>query len=159
MQQVPCHYHCCAGKGGNGVKVGTQDGRYLGNEHIAHHAATDPSQHSEKSRHYRIEAEAERLLRSGHGEKRQSCAIEDEDGAAQLVDGGKPVERDSARQKGNGEISPIGERRWRNRADHEIASDASKISCNERQDENAEYVEPSPDPSGGSAEREDKRPK
>src|SRR5215831_13367127 len=73
--------------------------------------------------------------------------------------GGKPVERDSARQKGNGEISPIGERRWRNRADHEIASDASKISCNERQDENAEYVEPSPDPSGGSAEREDKRPK
>jgi hypothetical protein len=82
-------------------------------------------------------------------------AVEHEDGAAQPVDAGKPVEGDRARQKGDGKVSPVADRCRRDRPDHEIAGDASEVSRDERQDQNAEQVEPALDSGDGSAERED----
>ena len=98
----------------------------------------------------------ESFLRTRNGEQRQPRTVKQEHGTAQSVDDGKKVEGDYACQQGNGDVSPVTDRLRRNSANHEIASDTSEVSRNERQDQNAEQVEPPPHPSSGSAECEDK---
>jgi hypothetical protein len=110
------------------------------------------------ARHNRIHAEGQRFLGAGHGEERQSPSVEQEDGVAPPVDAGKPAEGQHARQKGNGQISPVADRCGRDRANQQIAGDTSEIPRHERQHQNAEQVEPALDGSGGTAEREDKGP-
>ena len=86
------------------------------------------------------------------------AASNKKDGVVPPVDAGKPAEGEHARQKGDGKISPVTDRCWRNRANHQIARDTSEVSGHERQHQNTEQVEPALDGSGGPAKREDKGP-
>ena len=82
------------GQGGDGVKIGAQHSRDLGQEYIAGHAAADPGQHPEKRRNDRVEPEGERLLRAGNREEGQPNSVEQEHRAAQPADQGGPEKGD-----------------------------------------------------------------
>jgi hypothetical protein len=145
-----------AGQGGEGVKIGTQHGGDLGQEHVAGHPSADPGHDAEKRRHDGIEPESERLFRASNREESQPRGVEKEHRAAHPVDGGGPPEGEGSNEQRNRQITPVADRRRRHCADHQVASDAPGITRRKRQDQNPEQIEPVLDPRRRTAQREDK---
>ena len=93
---MPGHHYGRASESRDGIKIRAQHDRNFRNEHIAHHASSNPGQHSEQGRHNRVEAESQRFLRTGNCEEGEPCTIEHQHRVAHPVNGGKPVERNEA---------------------------------------------------------------
>ena len=65
-----------------------------------------------------------------------------------------PPERRQARQDGNHDIAPVGDRGRRYRADQQVAGDPAGVAGGEGQHEHPEEVEAMPDAHHGAAQRE-----
>jgi len=89
-------------------------------------------------------------------EEPQPRGVEQEHRAAQPVDDGGPPECDDSGEQRNRQIAPVADRRWRHRADQQVASNASGIARRKRQDQNPEKIEPVLDPRRCAAQREHK---
>jgi hypothetical protein len=86
--------------------------------------------------------------------ERKARRVEDQNGAAQLVDGRRPVERNHARDYRDGQIPPIADRSRRHRSDQHITRDAAETSSDKRENEDSEQIEPALDSGSRSADRE-----
>src|SRR5215213_11035812 len=62
VQHMAYHHHGGASERGNSVKFGMQNGRDLGDQYVAQHAAADPGQHTKQCGHQRVETIAKRLM-------------------------------------------------------------------------------------------------
>jgi len=155
VENIAKDHDRCARQCRDRVQVRTQHLRDFGEKDVACHAAADSGQHAEKRGHYRVESEVDRLLRTGHGEERQPRRIEQQNRIAQSVDAGVPEERDDTRQHGNQKVAHVRQRTGRHRADQYVSANPAEVSRDERQDQDAEDVQPTVDRCYRPADRED----
>jgi hypothetical protein len=85
-------------------------------------------------------------LRPGNSEERQPRAIEHQHVVAQPEDDWIPVEGHQTSEQRDGNISPVADSCWRDRADQHIAGDAAGIARRKGQSKHSEQIETFLDP-------------
>jgi len=142
MEHPSHHHYSRTNQCRDRVKLGAQHGRDFSHKHIAHHAASDSGQHAEQRRRNRSGVKGQRFTRARNRKESESGGVEHQYRAAQPVDDSIPIERNQPGKDRDNDISPVADGRRRNRTDHHIASDAPRVACGERQNENSKEIEP-----------------